>query len=129
MLRLSVGAILSGMSPMERKAEDMADITYGSNSEFGFDYLRDNIANNPDDIVQRPHNYCIVDEVDNILIDEARTPLIISGASEGSAEVHIRAAQFATTLRADIDYTVDEKTHSAVLTHEGISRAAPSFRV
>ena len=101
----------------------MADITYGTNSEFGFDYLRDNIANNPDEIVQRPHNYCIVDEVDNILIDEARTPLIISGASEGSAEVHIHAAQFAKTLRAEIDYTVDEKTRSAVLTEEGISRA------
>src|SRR5438477_5159582 len=67
MLGLSVGAILSGMSPMERKAEYMADITYGSNSEFGFDYLRDNIANNPDDMVQCVHNYCIVDEVDNIL--------------------------------------------------------------
>src|SRR5438045_5653739 len=129
MLRLSVGAILSGMSPMERKAEDMADITYGSNSEFGFDYLRDNIANNPDEVVQRPHSYCIVDEVDNILIDDARTPLIISGASEGSAEVHIRAAQFAKTMRADVDYTVDEKTRSAVLTEDGISRAEAFFQV
>lgn len=129
MLGLSVGFILNSMAPWERKAEYMADITYGSNSEFGFDYLRDNIANNPDEIVQRAHNYCIVDEVDNILIDEARTPLIISGASEGSAEVHINAAQFAKTLRADIDYTVDEKTRSAVLTDDGISRAEAFFKV
>ncbi len=129
LLGLSVGVILSGMTPAERRAEYMADVTYGTNTEFGFDYLRDNIATNPDDIVQRPHNYCIVDEVDNILIDEARTPLIISGASEGNAEIHIRAAQFARTLRPDIDYTVDEKTRSAVLTEEGISRAEQFFRV
>jgi len=129
MLGLSVGAILSGMAPWERKDEYRADITYGSNSEFGFDYLRDNIANSPDDLVQRPHSFCIVDEVDNILIDEARTPLIISGASEGNAEVHIRAAQFAKTLRADIDYSVDEKSRSAMLTDEGISRAEAFFRV
>jgi preprotein translocase subunit SecA len=129
MLGLSVGAILSGMAPWERKAEYMADITYGSNSEFGFDYLRDNIANNPDDMVQRLHSYCIVDEVDNILIDEARTPLIISGASEGSAEVHIRAASFAKTLRPEIDFTTDEKSRSAILTDEGISRAEAFFRI
>ncbi len=129
MLGLSVGIILNSMAPWERKAEYMSDITHGTNAEFGFDYLRDNIANNPDDVVQRPHNYCIVDEVDNILIDEARTPLIISGASEGSAEVHINAAQFSKTLRADIDYTVDEKSRSAVLTDEGISRAESFFKV
>jgi preprotein translocase subunit SecA len=129
MLGLSVGAILSGMAPWERKDEYGADITYGSNSEFGFDYLRDNIANSPDDMVQRPHNFCIVDEVDNILIDEARTPLIISGASEGSAEVHIRAAQFAKTIRPEIDYAVDEKSRSAMLTDDGISRAEAFFKV
>jgi preprotein translocase subunit SecA len=129
MLGLSVGIILSGMAPWERKDEYRADITYGSNSEFGFDYLRDNISNSPDDIVQRPHNYCIVDEVDNILIDEARTPLIISGASEGNAEIHIRAAQFAKTLRPEVDYTVDEKSRSAMLTDEGISQAERFFRV
>jgi preprotein translocase subunit SecA len=129
MLGLSVGAILNSMSPWERRVEYLSDITYGTNAEFGFDYLRDNIANNPDDVVQRPHNFCIVDEVDNILIDEARTPLIISGASEGSAEVHIHAAQFAKTLRPDIDYTVDEKTRSAVLTDDGISRAESFFKV
>jgi preprotein translocase subunit SecA len=129
MLGLSVGAILNGMASWERKQEYGADITYGSNSEFGFDYLRDNISGNPDDMVQRPHNFCIVDEVDNILIDEARTPLIISGASEGSAEVHIRAAQFAKTLRAETDYTVDEKSRSAMLTDEGISRAENFFRI
>jgi preprotein translocase subunit SecA len=129
MLGLSVGAILSGMAPWERKDEYGADITYGSNSEFGFDYLRDNIANSPDDMVQRPHNFCIVDEVDNILIDEARTPLIISGASEGSAEVHIRAAQFAKTIRPEIDYTMDEKSRSAMLTDDGISRAEAFFKV
>ncbi|MFL5733100.1 MAG: hypothetical protein ACJ78Q_07835, partial [Chloroflexia bacterium] len=129
MLGLSVGTILTTMAPWERKAEYMSDITYGTNAEFGFDYLRDNIANNPDELVQRAHNYCIVDEVDNILIDEARTPLIISGASEGSAEVHIRAAQFSKTLRAEVDYTVDEKTRSAVLTEEGINRAEAFFRV
>jgi preprotein translocase subunit SecA len=129
MLGLSVGAILSGMAPWERRDEYGADITYGTNSEFGFDYLRDNIANSPDDMVQRPHNFCIVDEVDNILIDEARTPLIISGASEGSAEIHIRAAQFAKTLRPEADYTVDEKSRSAILTDDGISRAEAFFRV
>jgi preprotein translocase subunit SecA len=129
MLGLSVGIILSGMAPWERKDEYRADITYGSNSEFGFDYLRDNISNSPDDIVQRPHNFCIVDEVDNILIDEARTPLIISGASEGNAEIHIRAAQFAKTLRPETDYTVDEKSRSAMLTDEGISQAERFFRV
>ena len=83
MLGLSVGVILTSMAPWERKVEYMADITYGTNSEFGFDYLRDNIATDPDDVVQRGHNYCIVDEVDNILIDEARTPLIISGRVGG----------------------------------------------
>jgi preprotein translocase subunit SecA len=129
MLGLSVGAILNGMASWERRQEYGADITYGSNSEFGFDYLRDNIAGNPDDMVQRVHNYCIVDEVDNILIDEARTPLIISGASEGSAEIHIRAAQFAKTLRAETDYTIDEKSRSAMLTDDGISRAEAFFRV
>lgn len=129
MLGLSVGAIMSGMAPWERKDEYRADITYGVTAELGFDYLRDNITTNPDDVVQRPHNYCIVDEVDNILIDEARTPLIISGASEGSAEVHERAARFAKTLRPDVDYEVDEKTRSAVLTDEGISRAESFFQV
>ncbi len=129
MLGLSVGVILSGMAPWERRAEYMSDITYGTNAELGFDYLRDNISNNPDDLVQRAHNYCIVDEVDNILIDEARTPLIISGASEGSAEVHIRAAGFARTLREGVDYEMDEKSRSAVLTEEGIDRAEAYFRV
>ena len=129
LLGLSVGVILNGMASWERRQEYGVDITYGTNSEFGFDYLRDNIAGNPDDMVQRPHNYCIVDEVDNILIDEARTPLIISGASEGSAEIHIRAAQFAKTLRPEIDYTVDEKSRSAMLTDEGISRAENFFHV
>ncbi|MBF6612746.1 MAG: preprotein translocase subunit SecA [Chloroflexi bacterium] len=129
MLGLSVGVILSGMAPWERKSEYASDITYGTTSEFGFDYLRDNIANSPDDMVQRPHNFCIVDEVDNILIDEARTPLIISGASEGSADVHIKAAQFAKTLRPETDYTVDEKSRSATLTDEGINRAEQFFRI
>ena len=129
LLGLSVGVILNTMAPWERRAEYLSDITHGTNAELGFDYLRDNIANNPDDIVQRPHNYCIVDEVDNILIDEARTPLIISGASEGSAEVHIHAAQFAKTLRPEVDYTVDEKARSVVLTDEGITRAEAFFKV
>jgi preprotein translocase subunit SecA len=129
MLGMSVGAILSSMAPWERKAEYQSDITYGSNSEFGFDYLRDNISNNPDDIVQRPHHFCIVDEVDNILIDEARTPLIISGAGEGNAEVHVRAAAFAKQLRAETDYAQDEKTRSVSLTDEGIDRAEQFFKV
>ena len=129
MLGLSIGVILNGMAAWERRDEYGADITHGTNSEFGFDYLRDNISNNPDEVVQRVHNFCIVDEVDNILIDEARTPLIISGASEGNAEIHIRAAQFAKTMRAEIDYTIDEKSRSATLTDEGISRAEAFFRV
>ena len=129
MLGLSVGVILNGMASWERRDEYAADITHGTNSEFGFDYLRDNISNNPDEVVQRVHNFCIVDEVDNILIDEARTPLIISGASEGNAEIHIRAAQFAKTMRPEVDYTIDEKSRSAVLTDDGISRAEAFFRV
>ncbi len=99
-----------------------ADITYGTNSEFGFDYLRDNMVHDLKQLVQRPLNYCIIDEVDNILIDEARTPLIISGQSNDSAKAYQQFAHLAPSLRLDEDYTIDEKLRSASLTSSGIEK-------
>ncbi len=99
-----------------------ADITYGTNSEFGFDYLRDNMVHDLSHVVQRPRNYCIIDEVDNILIDEARTPLIISGQSNDSAKAYQQFAHIAPSLRLEDDYTIDEKMRSATLTASGIEK-------
>lgn len=126
-LGLSVGVILSG----GRSAEDFAnkkaaydcDITYGTNNEFGFDYLRDNMAGSLDMLVQRPYNYAIIDEVDSILIDEARTPLIISGRLEKSAETYQMMAKVAPQLEKIKDYEVDEKNKNIILTEEGIDKA------
>ncbi|MGB5975644.1 MAG: preprotein translocase subunit SecA [Nodosilinea sp.] len=122
-LGLSVGLIQQGMSPAERRKNYGCDITYGTNSEFGFDYLRDNMATAIEDVVQRPFNYCVIDEVDSILIDEARTPLIISGQVERPSEKYNRANEVARELEAEEHYEVDEKAHNVLLTDEGFIRA------
>lgn len=122
-LGLEVGLIQQGMSPNERKKNYACDITYGTNSEFGFDYLRDNMATAIADVVQRPFNFCIIDEVDSILIDEARTPLIISGQVERPSEKYTRAADVARQLNSDEHYEVDEKARNVLLTDEGFIRA------
>ena len=122
-LGLSVGLIQQGMSPAERKQNYGCDITYGTNSEFGFDYLRDNMATAMDDVVQRPFNYCVIDEVDSILVDEARTPLVISGQVERPSEKYTRAAEVGRELQADEHYEVDEKARNVLLTDEGFIQA------
>jgi len=113
---------LEHLRPITRREAYQCDITYGTNSEFGFDYLRDNLALDLDDTVQRGHYFAIVDEVDNILIDEARTPLIISGEAEESSEMYRKFAQIAPRLNADSDYTVDTKARTVSLTDEGIAK-------
>ncbi|ASC71151.1 Protein translocase subunit SecA [Halomicronema hongdechloris C2206] len=122
-LGLSVGLIQQGMSPIERRKNYGCDITYGTNSEFGFDYLRDNMATAIADVVQRPFNFCIIDEVDSILIDEARTPLIISGQVERPSEKYTAAAEVARELNGEEHYEVDEKARNVLLTDEGFIRA------
>jgi len=122
-LGLEVGLIQQGMSPSERKKNYACDITYGTNSEFGFDYLRDNMATAIADVVQRPFNFCIIDEVDSILIDEARTPLIISGQVERPGEKYTQAAEVAWGLNGEEHYEVDEKARNVLLTDEGFIRA------
>ncbi len=126
-LGLTVGVVLSGSRGEnefeEKKAAYSCDITYGTNNEFGFDYLRDNMAGSLEMLVQRPYNYAIIDEVDSILIDEARTPLIISGRLEKSAETYKMMSKIAPQLKKDIDYEVDEKNKNIILTEEGIDRA------
>src|SRR5574344_1386620 len=126
-LGLSVGVILSGGRNEEdfeiKKAAYNCDITYGTNNEFGFDYLRDNMAGSIDMLVQRPYNYAIIDEVDSILIDEARTPLIISGKVEKSADTYKLMAKITPKLKKDIDYEVDEKNKNVILSEDGIDKA------
>ncbi|MBR5951510.1 MAG: preprotein translocase subunit SecA [Actinomycetaceae bacterium] len=120
-LGLSCGCILTGQTPDERRKQYNCDITYGTNNEFGFDYLRDNMAMRIEDCVQRGHNFVIVDEVDSILIDEARTPLIISGPAEGDAnEWYVRFARIAKRLKRDIHYEVDEKKRTVGILEPGI---------
>ena len=121
-LGLSVGVILHGKSTEERREAYQADVTYGTNNEFGFDYLRDNMASSVDNLVQRELNFAIVDEVDSILIDEARTPLIISAPDEESAIQYKQFAQIVPQLTANIDYNIDEKMRTAILTDEGINK-------
>ena len=121
-LGLTVGVIRVGMDQEERRSAYLADITYGTNSEFGFDYLRDNMAISGDQLVQRGHFYCIVDEVDSILIDEARTPLIISGPSDDNVEIYTVADRTARLLREGRDFEKDEKERNVAMTEEGISR-------
>jgi preprotein translocase subunit SecA len=122
-LGLSVGVIRHGLNDDERHESYFSDITYGTNNEFGFDYLRDNMKFDLANCVQREHQYAIVDEVDSILIDEARTPLIISGPSEESTDKYYRIDKIIPRLRRDIDYQVDEKHRTATLTEEGVARA------
>ncbi|MDK8483219.1 preprotein translocase subunit SecA [Corynebacterium sp. MSK105] len=119
-LGLSVGVILSEMRPPERKAAYDCDITYGTNNELGFDYLRDNMVRSLNDVVQRGHNFCIVDEVDSILIDEARTPLIISGPVDGSSQFYSVFAQLAPRMREGIHYEVDHKKRTIGVLEEGV---------
>jgi len=128
-LGLSVGVILHDMDPEERKKAYAADITYGTNNEFGFDYLRDNMVIYKEDMVQRGLNYAIVDEVDSILIDEARTPLIISGIAEKSTDMYKLADRFVRTLRKDEDYVVDEKAKAVSLTEKGVVKAEKFFGI
>ncbi|MFP4473543.1 MAG: preprotein translocase subunit SecA [Candidatus Omnitrophota bacterium] len=151
-LGLSVGVILHAMTPPERQEAYGCDITYGTNNEFGFDYLRDNMVSFKDDMVQRPHHFAVIDEVDSILIDEARTPLIISGPAEASTGTYFQANEIARTLRgvyisesdeidakargeelSDLskgyDYVADEKSKSISLTDEGEERVAQAFGI
>jgi preprotein translocase subunit SecA len=121
-LGISVGLIQSEMTPTQRRPAYQADITYGTNNEFGFDYLRDNMAMRLDDMVQRGHHYAIVDEVDSILIDEARTPLIISGPAEDSAKAYQVFARLSPRLRRDGDYEVDEQKRTVSVTEDGVQR-------
>ena len=120
-LGLSVGVILSEMTPLIRRGQYLADITYGTNNEFGFDYLRDNMAWNSADMVQRGHNFAVVDEADSILIDEARTPLIISGPAEQSARWYQEFARMAPMLKKDIHYEVDERKRTVGVTEDGVT--------
>jgi preprotein translocase subunit SecA len=121
-LGLTVGVIVQGIGDQERKDAYNCDIVYGTNNEFGFDYLRDNMKFRSEDLVQRELNFAIVDEVDSILIDEARTPLIISGPAEKSTELYKRADEVVRKLKKDIDYTVDEKDKNVLLTEEGVAK-------
>lgn len=122
-LGLTVGLIQQGMGPEERKKNYNCDITYCTNSELGFDYLRDNMATGIEDVVQRPFNFCIIDEVDSVLIDEARTPLIISGQVDRPSEKYFKAADVARHLKNEEHYEVDEKARNVLLTDEGFAAA------
>jgi len=128
-LGLSVGTILHGLDDNERIAAYNADISYGTNNEFGFDYLRDNMKFSQDDVVQRELNFAIVDEVDSILIDEARTPLIISGPAEKSTGLYQQVNGIIPHLKIDRDYSLDEKARAAIMTEEGIARAEQLLKV
>ncbi len=128
-LGLSVGVILHGLTPEERRAAYGADITYGTNNEFGFDYLRDNMAFSLSQLVQRGHNFAIVDEVDSILIDEARTPLIISGPSEQSTGQYVIVNDLVPKLERERDFTIDEKARSVSLTEEGVARVEDLLKI
>ncbi|MGH8776654.1 MAG: preprotein translocase subunit SecA [Jiangellaceae bacterium] len=121
-LGLEVGVILNGQTPAQRRAAYGADITYGTNNEFGFDYLRDNMAGRAEDMVQRGHPYAIVDEVDSILIDEARTPLIISGPADQPTGWYLKFAELSQRLQRDRDYEVDEKKRTVGILEPGIER-------
>ena len=128
-LGLTVGVIQHGLDPEERRAAYGCDVTYGTNNEFGFDYLRDNMTSTVEECVQRELCYAIVDEVDSILIDEARTPLIISGPAEESTELYYQIDRIVPKLAKAVDYQVDEKAHSAVLTEEGVKKAEDLLKV
>ena len=120
-LGTSTGCVTSNIDDAERKKNYDCDITYGTNNELGFDYLRDNMKYDLSEMVQRDHNFCIVDEVDSILIDESRTPLIISGKVEDKSNLYFSANQFVSRLQKD-DYDLDEKNKNAILTDTGIDK-------
>ncbi len=128
-LGLSVGIALPGMSPEQKRQMYGCDVTYGTNTEMGFDYLRDNMARSRAEMVQRGHRFAIVDEVDSILIDEARTPLIISGPSAESAQLYYQFANVARSLRRDDDYEVDEEKRTVVPTEQGIERVEKALGI
>src|SRR6202789_4542740 len=122
MLGMSIGVIVHDLDDEQRRDAYAADITYGTNNEFGFDYLRDNMKYDVEDCVQRGHHFCIVDEVDSILVDEARTPLIISGPAEESTDKYYKIDKIVPKLVQEMDYTIDEKQRTATLTEEGVSK-------
>ena len=128
-LGLTVGLNTNGLTKEEKQEAYQADITYSTNNELGFDYLRDNMVLYKEQMVQRPLHYAVIDEVDSILIDEARTPLIISGSAQKSAQLYIQANAFVRTLTKDTHYTYDEKTKSVQLTEEGFNRAESAFNI
>ena len=128
-LGLTVGLNVSGLSKEEKRKAYEADITYGTNNEFGFDYLRDNMVLYKEQMVQRPLNFAIIDEVDSILIDEARTPLIISGSARKSASLYQQANSFVRGLKKEQDFSYDEKTKGVQLTEEGITKAENFFNI
>ncbi len=128
-LGLSVGLIVHGLDWDERKSSYDSDVTYGTNNEFGFDYLRDNMAHHPSQLVQREQNYAIVDEVDSILIDEARTPLIISGQAEKSNDLYFTFARIVPRLIRETDYNVDEKAHAVTITESGVAKVEKMISV
>ncbi len=128
-LGLSVGTILHGLDDSERKAAYSSDITYGTNNEFGFDYLRDNMKFNKENLVQPELNFAIVDEVDSILIDEARTPLIISGPAEKSTDLYYQVNGIVPLLKEEKDYSIDEKARAVVLTEEGVAKAEGLLKI
>ena len=128
-LGMRVGTVQHGIDDQQRKAAYGADITYGTNNEFGFDYLRDNMKFDAESLVQRDLHYAIVDEVDSILVDEARTPLIISGPAEKSTQLYYQVNGIIPKLKAEADYIIDEKARSATLTEEGVARAEKMLAV
>ena len=128
-LGLTTSCVLNNMSDEERKAAYACDITYGTNNEMGFDYLRDNMKVRLEDFCQRGHHFAIVDEVDSILIDEARTPLIISGPSDTTSDKYLTANNAIRGLRKEIDYTVDEKSRACALTEDGISKVEQRLNI
>lgn len=128
-LGLTVGCVVHGISPMQRKEAYLADITYGTNNEFGFDYLRDNMVIYKEDLSQRELNFAIVDEVDSILVDEARTPLIISGQGAKSTDLYTVADRFVRNFRVEQDFTMDEKDKTVSITEEGVGKCESFFKL
>jgi preprotein translocase subunit SecA len=128
-LGLDVGLIQHGMPTLEKRKQYQADVVYGTNNEFGFDYLRDNMVMSGENMVQNGHHYAIIDEVDSILIDEARTPLIISGVAYGTTEIYRKFAQVVPRLEIDKDFEIDEKARIAAITEEGVAKVEKIFGI
>src|SRR3954469_16930177 len=128
-LGLTVGLNLNGLSKEDKQAAYACDVTYSTNNELGFDYLRDNMVLYKEQKVQRPLHYAVIDEVDSILIDEARTPLIISGSAQKSTQLYMQANAFVRVLKKEVDYTYDEKTKGVQLTEDGMSKAEQYFGI